>query len=127
MAADSPPWLVRRWSEVVGTFSGTVDSLFVRPFGTAGVVLCSGTFGELIGYDSLGNEIARTDLELVDPSDCSPPQLPDDVSYGAQGTLVVPRIKSFKITIMNPLEFQQSDGQGGFFTNHAYTESRHGS
>jgi hypothetical protein len=46
-------------------------------------------------------------LQLIDPSDCSPPDNPDNVTYGATATLTVPYgvITWFEITPMSPMTF----------------------
>jgi len=96
---------------IVGIVSGPVQSVFVRG---SGAIKCTGTYGTIIGYDSSGVELGRADLTLIDPADCSPPDNPDDVTYGAQGTLTVSTgiIAKFEITPMSPLEFPVFDQTG---------------
>ena len=96
---------------IVGIVSGPVVSVTVRG---QGAIKCTGTYGTIIGYDANGVELGRQDLSLIDPSDCSPPDNPDDVTYGAQGTLTVTTgiIAKFEITPMSPLEFPVFDQTG---------------
>jgi hypothetical protein len=73
----------------------------------SGAIECDGgTYGTLVGYDSAGVEAGRVDLTLIDPSDCSPSSNPDNVTFGAQGTLLTDRrIVQAVIFPMTPLEF----------------------
>jgi hypothetical protein len=89
---------------IVGTLSGPVNRISVSG---QGAIKCSGSYGVIIGYDSLGAEIGRQSLSLIDPSDCSTAGNPDDVTYGAAGTLITGNsiIASFEITPMSPLVF----------------------
>lgn len=59
-----------------------------------GAIECSGNYGQLIAYDANGNMLAAAPLELIDPTDCSPPWLPDNITYGAKGTVTVPVVSS---------------------------------
>ena len=85
------------------TLAGRVGTVTVVGQGS---IQCSGSYGDLIGYDSTGAEIGRTSLQLIDPADCSPDWNPDNVTYGAQATLItsVPVARAV-ITSMSPLEF----------------------
>jgi hypothetical protein len=85
------------------TLAGRVGSVTVVGQGS---IQCSGSYGDLIGYDAAGAEIGRTSLQLIDPADCSPDWNPDNVTYGAQATLTttVPIARAV-ITPMSPLEF----------------------
>jgi hypothetical protein len=96
---------------IVGIVSGPVGSISVSG---QGAIKCTGTYGTIIGYDANGVELGRQDLSLIDPSDCSPPDNPDDVTFGAQGTLTVTTgiIAKFEITPMSPLEFPVFDQTG---------------
>lgn len=88
---------------IVGVVSGPVQRVSVRG---QGAIKCSGaTYGTIVAYDSANAEIGRRDLSLIDPSDCSPPENPDDVTYGAAGTLTVVNviIARFEILPMSPL------------------------
>lgn len=86
------------------TFSGPVG--FVRIDGRGAIQCSSGQYGSLIGYDSAGIELGRVDLHLTEPSDCSPPEAPDDVTYGATADLITTRpVARAIITPMSPLEF----------------------
>lgn len=70
-----------------------------------GAIECSGNYGQLIAYDANGNMLASAPLELIDPTDCSPPWLPDNITYGAKGTVTVPVgiIARVVITPFSPL------------------------
>jgi hypothetical protein len=70
-----------------------------------GAIECSGNYGQLIAYDANGNMLAASPLELIDPADCSPPWLPDNITHGAKGTVTVPVgiIAKVEITPFNPL------------------------
>ena len=93
---------------IVGVVSGPVRSVSVTG---NGAIKCTGTYGTIIGYDALGVELGRQPLALIDPNDCSTPANPDDVTYGASGTLTVTNatIARFDITPMSPLEFPVFD------------------
>ena len=96
---------------IVGVVSGPVRSVSVTG---NGAIKCTGTYGTIIGYDALGVELGRQPLALIDPIDCSTPDNPDDVTYGAAGTLTVTNatIARFDITPMSPLEFPVFDLTG---------------
>lgn len=96
---------------IVGVVSGAVQTVTVVG---NGAIKCTGTYGTLIGYDAAGLELGRKDLALINSADCSPPDNPDDVTFGAQGTLVVTSgtIARFEITPMSPLEFAVFDQVG---------------
>lgn len=66
-------------------FTGPIMSVTVVG---SGAITCSGSPGSIVGYDASGSEIGRVGMSLIDPADCSPPENPDNVTYGAQGTLV---------------------------------------
>jgi hypothetical protein len=70
-----------------------------------GAILCNGSYGSLIGYDSVGTVLGQTALTLTDPADCSPPEWPDNLTYGARATLAITTgtIARFEITPMSPL------------------------
>jgi hypothetical protein len=89
---------------IVGIVSGPVQSVSVSGYGA---IKCTGTYGTIIGYDAAGTEVGRQELALIEPADCSPPENPDDVTYGAAGTLQVSnrQIATFEITAMSPLSF----------------------
>lgn len=91
-------------STITGEVSGPVASITV--YGE-GAILCSGDYGNLNAYDQSGALLASVPLQLIDESDCSPPENPDNVTYGATATLTVPYgvIARFEITPMNPLRF----------------------
>ena len=63
--------------------------------------------------DIVSHHVGRggTELALVDPSDCSPAENPDNLTFGARGTLSVSSgtIARFEILPMNPLEFPVFD------------------
>ncbi|MDE3151833.1 MAG: hypothetical protein KGL93_06250 [Gemmatimonadota bacterium] len=90
------------------TLAGPVNSVTVVG---NGAIECSGDYGTLTGFDAAGTELGSVPLELIDPSDCSPPSNPDNVTYGAHATLTVSRgiIASVRITPMSPLEFPVFD------------------
>lgn len=85
-------------------FSGPAGRVTV--VGSGAIQCSSGQYGTLVGYDASGVEIGRTDLQLTNPADCSPPENPDDVTFGAQATLEtsVP-MATAEILPMSPLEF----------------------
>jgi hypothetical protein len=84
-------------------FSGPVRSITLRG---DGAIMCSGSYGTLTGYDEDGRPLGQVDLNLIDPSDCSPPELPDDLTYGAQGTLETKGVMKFAtLSPMSPLVF----------------------
>ena len=90
---------------VTMNFSGAIGK--VRVSGTGAIQCSSGQYGTLIGYDSTGAEIGRVDLHLIAPEDCSPPDAPDDVTFGAEATLYTSRpIARVVITPMSPLQFE---------------------
>jgi hypothetical protein len=72
-----------------------------------GAILCDGgTYGTLVAYDAGGAELSRIDLHLTDPSDCSPPSNPDNVTYGATGTLYATQVIAKAVILpMTPLTF----------------------
>jgi hypothetical protein len=84
-------------------FNGPVRSVTLRG---DGAIMCSGSYGTLTGYDEDGRPIGQVDLSLIDPGDCSPPELPDELTYGAQGTLETRSVMKYAIlTPMSPLQF----------------------
>ncbi|MDQ6635798.1 MAG: hypothetical protein M3Z10_13690 [Gemmatimonadota bacterium] len=84
-------------------FAGPVRSVTLRG---DGAIMCSGSYGTLTGYDEDGRPVGQTDLTLIDPADCSPPELPDDLTYGAQATLETRSVMKFAIVSpMSPLQF----------------------
>jgi hypothetical protein len=87
---------------IVGITSGPVQTVTVVG---SGAIYCSGEYGTLIGYDSSGTILGQTALSLIDESDCSPPDWPDNVTFGAKATLTVAAgtIMKFEITPMSPL------------------------
>lgn len=89
---------------ITGVVSGPVASVTVVG---NGAIQCSGDYGNLIAYDASGALLASVPLQLIDPSDCSPPDNPDNVTYGATATLTVPTgiIARFEITPMSPMTF----------------------
>lgn len=91
--------------------SGPVNSVTVVG---DGAIECSGSYGILIGFDAGGAELGRTPLELIDPTDCSPDDNPDNVTFGAQATLTVTNgiIARAEITPMSPVEFPVFDLTG---------------
>jgi hypothetical protein len=93
------------------TLAGPVGSVSVTG---QGAIKCSGaTYGTIVGYDSTGAELGRVDLSLIDPADCSPPDNPDDVTFGASGTLVTLQPMTRAVILpMSPLEFPVFDLTG---------------
>jgi hypothetical protein len=84
-------------------FTGPVRSVTLRG---DGAIMCSGSYGTLIGYDEERRPIGQVDLSLIDPADCSPDELPDDLTYGAQATLETSSVMKFAIlSPMSPLQF----------------------
>lgn len=100
--------------------SGLVDTVTVRG---SGAIQCSGHCGTLVGYDSAGAILGQTPLQLIDPADCSPPESPDNVTFGATATLAVTNgiIAHFDITPMSPLEFPVFDLTGHASATYAIT------
>jgi hypothetical protein len=98
-------------SSVMLYFSGPVGSLTVSG---AGAIECDGgTYGTLVGYDSSGAELGRVDLQLIDPADCSPTENPDNITFGATGTLTTRRVMASAVILpMTPLEFPVLDQTG---------------
>lgn len=95
------------------TLSGPVNAVSIVG---RGAILCSGNYGDLVAYDAKGTEIGRSPLTLIDPSDCSPTDNPDNVTYGAHGSLTVAKgvtIARFDITPMSPREFEVLGNPGG--------------
>ena len=103
---SAQPSLTQGYSQpntIVLTLGGPVGRITVVG---DGAIQCSGQYGDLVGYDATGAEIGRTSLQLRDPEDCSPTWNPDNVTYGAQATLVTDAtIVRAEITPMSPLEF----------------------
>jgi len=98
-------------SAITLTFSGAVGSVTVT--GSGAIECDGGTYGTLVGYDSSGAELGSIDLHLIDPADCSPPDNPDNVTFGATGTLTTTRVMATaKILPMTPLEFPVFDQTG---------------
>lgn len=92
-------------------FSGPVGSVTVS--GSGAIECDGGTYGTLVGYDSSGVELGRVDLQLIDPADCSPPDNPDNVTFGAAGTLTTTRVMATAVILpMSPLEFPVFDLTG---------------
>ncbi|MFL5608167.1 MAG: hypothetical protein ACJ8AD_17070 [Gemmatimonadaceae bacterium] len=84
-------------------FSGPVRTLRLRG---GGAIMCSGSYGTLTGYDEEGQPVGQVDLTLTEPEDCSPPELPDDLTYGAQATLETRSVMKYAVvTPMSPLQF----------------------
>jgi hypothetical protein len=91
-------------SSISVALSGPVG--FVRVSGYGSIQCSSGQYGTLIGYDSADVEIGRVNMQLRDPADCSPPDMPDDVTYGAAADLLTTRpMARVVITPMSPLEY----------------------
>jgi hypothetical protein len=114
IASVTPGWFqgASQPGTISATVTGNVNSVTVVG---RGAILCSGNYGDLIGYDADGLELGRTSLQLIDASDCSPPDNPDDVTFGAQATLTVTSglIARFEITPMSPLNFPVLGNPGG--------------
>ena len=88
-------------------FSGPVRQLNV--FGR-GHITCAGSHGTITGYDSTGRAIGSAALELIDPSDCSTPEAPDNVTFGAQAGLETSEIMAYAIlTPMSELAYPVLD------------------
>lgn len=105
---------------IVGVTSGPVVKVTVVG---SGAIFCSGSYGSLIGYDSSGTVLGQTPLTLIDPSDCSPPENPDNVTFGAAATLEIATgtIARFEITPMSPLTGPVFDWHtGGFLDGNFY-------
>jgi hypothetical protein len=84
-------------------FTGPVRSVSLRG---DGAIMCSGSYGTLTGFDENGQPVGQTDLSLIDPEDCSPPELPDELTYGAQATLQTRSVMRYAVvTPMSPLQF----------------------
>lgn len=84
-------------------FSGQAHRVTVRG---GGAILCSGAYGTLIGYDADHKPVAESDLELIDPADCSPYWNPDNITYGATATIESKSVIAYAtVSPMSPLEF----------------------
>ena len=98
-------------SAITLQLSGLVGSISVT--GNGAIECDGGTYGTIVGYDSAGVELGRQDLSLIDPSDCSPPDNPDNVTFGAQGVLLTPRAMLRAVILpMTPLSFPVFDLTG---------------
>jgi hypothetical protein len=89
-------------STIVGIPSGPLWKVVVTG---SGAVECSGNYGTLIGYDATGAVVGTAPLSEIDVSDCSPPERPDNVTYGLTATLIVTpgTIVKFEISPFSPL------------------------
>lgn len=96
------------------TFSRGVGDLHLSGMGA---IKCSGaTYGTAIAYSADSGELGRADFSLIDPSDCSPPSNPDDVTFGAEATLSVPAgVRRIVILPPQPWSFDVL-GNEGFVT-----------
>lgn len=96
---------------IVITLSGPVGSVTVVG---NGAIECAGDYGTLVGFDADGTQLGQMSLELIDPTDCSPTDNPDGVTFGAQGTLTVTNgiLARVEIRPMSPLEFPVFDLTG---------------
>jgi len=93
------------------TFAGDVGSVTVTG---EGAILCAGTYGTLIGYDAAGALLGQVALRLIDPTDCSPSENPDDVTFGATATLVTQTPMARAVILpMSPLSFPVFGIPGG--------------
>jgi hypothetical protein len=91
-------------------FSGPVRQLNV--FGR-GHITCAGTHGTITGYDVTDRAIGSADLELIDRTDCSTPEAPDNVTFGAQAGLETTEIMAYAIlTPMSELQYPVLDSHG---------------
>jgi hypothetical protein len=89
------------------SFSGPVRQLNV--FGR-GHITCAGSHGTITGYDAADQPIGSAPLELIDPADCSTPEAPDNVTFGAQAGLETSEIMAYAIlTPMSELEYPVLD------------------
>jgi hypothetical protein len=88
-------------------FAGPVRQLNVVG---RGHITCAGSHGTITGYDIGGRAIGSADLELIDPSDCSTPEAPDNVTFGAHGGLETTEIMAYAIlTPMSELQYPVLD------------------
>jgi hypothetical protein len=89
------------------SFAGPVRQLNV--YGR-GHITCAGSHGAITGYDAGGKALGSAELELTDPSDCSTPEAPDNVTFGAQAGLETSEIMAYAIlTPMSDLEYPVID------------------
>ena len=75
-------------------FSGPVRVVTVVG---SGAVTCDGTFGTITGYNAAGAEVGHADLALINAADCSPPDNPDNVTFGVQGSLETTTIMAYAV------------------------------
>jgi hypothetical protein len=109
-------------SSIELTFAGPIGSIAVVG---SGAISCDGTFGTIVGYGADGSEIARAEMSLRDPADCSPDNNPDNVTFGAQGLLVtsVPIVRAV-IFPMSLLSFPVFDLTGHASASYSVTYGR---
>jgi hypothetical protein len=89
------------------TFAGPVRQLNL--YGR-GHISCAGSHGTITAYDIDDRAIGSADLELIDPSDCSTPEAPDNVTFGAQAGLETTGIMAYAIlTPMSELQYPVLD------------------
>ncbi len=75
-----------------------------------GHITCAGSHGTITGYDASDEVLGSARLELIDPSDCSTPEAPDNVTFGAQAGLETAGIMAYAIlTPMSELRYPVLD------------------
>jgi PKD repeat protein len=97
---------------ITAVLSGNVNSVTVTGgTGSGDAILCSGSYGTLVGYDANDVVLGSVPLSLIAPWDCGY----DNVTFGAQATLTVTQgmIAKFTILPMSPVEFQVLGVRGG--------------
>jgi hypothetical protein len=111
LVSADPPSLFQGFSQpgpVTLQFAGPVGAVTVT--GNGAIECNAGQYGTLVGYDSAGTELGRVNLHLIDPADCSPDSNPDDVTFGATGTLTTSTAMASAVILpMSPLEFPVFD------------------
>jgi len=104
------------------TFAGPVGAISVQG---RGAISCDPGYGTLVGYGADGAVVGSVPLTLIDPGDCSPENNPDNVTFGAQATLLsTTPIVLARILPMTHLSFPVFDLVGHASANYTVTYGR---
>lgn len=96
------------------TFSAGVGSVHLSGMGA--IKCTDATYGTAIAYSADSAELGRANFTLIDPTDCSPPSNPDDVTFGAEATLpIAAGVRRIVILPPQPWSFDVL-GNEGFVT-----------